>query len=310
MHSVESHGFILIAVLWISLLLSVFALNMASRSRLQGVLALNMQQRYLQEQDLLSALDKGRHEYLKYLQNKQFLAKKQEYESRYGKELELWYPRFEPYSLQLGEQEYAVQVLDLRGRLDINKAAPWLMLEVIRRCPVPEELRAEEVADPILDWMDQDESRREHGAEADYYLGLPQPYLPKNGPLQSIQELLLVKGVSRELLEGNKERPGLRDFFAAQGGALERMEINSASPRSFALLQDLPQESIQAIVQHRKQKPIDSLSQLGEILPAGFLDQLRRYYQAEPGAEQGAIIRACSSQDRDDQGNCRSRLQE
>ena len=58
------------------------------------------------------------------------------------------------------------------------------------------------IADAILDWLDADSDTRDNGAEADYYAGLSPPYAPKNGPLDTIEELLLVRGVTPQLLFG------------------------------------------------------------------------------------------------------------
>ena len=60
----------------------------------------------------------------------------------------------------------------------------------------------EPVADAILDWVDPDSTPRGTGAENEYYTGLEQPYSPRNALPESIEELLLVKGVTRELLFG------------------------------------------------------------------------------------------------------------
>ena len=60
----------------------------------------------------------------------------------------------------------------------------------------------EDVADAILDWIDADDEPRELGAEIDYYSGLSPPYVPKNGPLETVEELLLVRGVTPQLLFG------------------------------------------------------------------------------------------------------------
>ena len=46
-------------------------------------------------------------------------------------------------------------------------------------------------ADAILDWIDEDEEARPFGAEAEYYNALATSYSPANGPLQSVEELLL-----------------------------------------------------------------------------------------------------------------------
>lgn len=61
----------------------------------------------------------------------------------------------------------------------------------------------EDVADAILDWMDEDDEARDYGAEfSDYYSTLQPAYEPRNGPIQSVEELLLVVGVTPELLFG------------------------------------------------------------------------------------------------------------
>ena len=60
----------------------------------------------------------------------------------------------------------------------------------------------ESIADAILDWLDEDDEPREYGVERDYYASLNPPYAPKNGPFETIEELLRVKDVTPELLFG------------------------------------------------------------------------------------------------------------
>jgi type II secretory pathway component PulK len=60
----------------------------------------------------------------------------------------------------------------------------------------------EMIAEAILDWIDADEEQRESGAERDYYTSLDPAYAPRNGPLGSIEELLLVRGITPALLFG------------------------------------------------------------------------------------------------------------
>lgn len=60
----------------------------------------------------------------------------------------------------------------------------------------------DQISDAILDWIDADDTPREQGAEAEYYAALSPPYAPRNGVPASIEELLLVRGVTPELLFG------------------------------------------------------------------------------------------------------------
>ncbi len=69
-----------------------------------------------------------------------------------------------------------------------------------------------EIADAILDWIDPDDDIRPYGAEAEHYSGLTPPYGPRNGPLLSVEELLLVRDVTPDLLFGlDVNRNGLVD---------------------------------------------------------------------------------------------------
>ncbi len=79
----------------------------------------------------------------------------------------------------------------------------------------------EAVADSILDWLDPDDEPRMLGAEADYYSGLSPPYAPANGPLRTLDELLLVQGVTPELLYG---------LDANRNGFADPRELNAALP--------------------------------------------------------------------------------
>lgn len=69
-----------------------------------------------------------------------------------------------------------------------------------------------ELADAILDFIDEDETTRTSGCESDYYQSLQPAYASKNSPLESLDELLLVRGVTPEYLYGeDANRNGLLD---------------------------------------------------------------------------------------------------
>jgi Type II secretion system (T2SS), protein K len=73
-----------------------------------------------------------------------------------------------------------------------------------------------EIADAILDWIDADRTIREMGAEDETYSQLG--YKAKNGPLDSLDELLLVRGVTPQLLFGeDANRNGMLDVSENDG---------------------------------------------------------------------------------------------
>ena len=94
----------------------------------------------------------------------------------------------------------------------------------------------EYVADAIMDWMDEDDDTREYGAEYDYYQGLSSPYTPTNGPFNTVEELLLVQGVSPQLLFGaDVNRNGMVDTHEqAALSAVQQIADLTASAESAA----------------------------------------------------------------------------
>jgi type II secretory pathway component PulK len=70
----------------------------------------------------------------------------------------------------------------------------------------------EEIADAVVDWLDPDDDQRTNGAESSYYSALDPPYRCKNGPLDTLEELLWVRGVTPQLLFGTDlNRNGIQD---------------------------------------------------------------------------------------------------
>lgn len=85
-----------------------------------------------------------------------------------------------------------------------------------------------DVADAILDWLDEDDEPRPYGAELEYYSTLPTPYAPKNGPIDSVEELLLVKGVTPEMLFGvDANRNGVVDAGEQQMTIVDAGAVSS-----------------------------------------------------------------------------------
>lgn len=112
-------------------------------------------------------------------------------------------PYFDELGLASGGVRYGLE--DESSRLNLN-------MLLIADAAVPNGGRTllmslpgmtEDVADAILDWIDADDEPREYGVEfSDYYSTLSPAYEPRNGPLQTVEELLLVAGVTPELLFG------------------------------------------------------------------------------------------------------------
>jgi type II secretory pathway component PulK len=75
-----------------------------------------------------------------------------------------------------------------------------------------------DMAAAVVDWQDADEDVTGSGAESQYYLTLPQPYQCKNSPMETVEEMLLVRGFTRTLLYGQLVAPGPTPGTTGGGG--------------------------------------------------------------------------------------------
>jgi type II secretory pathway component PulK len=115
----------------------------------------------------------------------------------------------------LGDGWYKVDIIDTSARININTvdAATLNKLPAFQNDP--------NLAPSLIDWRDTDETdttlpQGGTGAESDYYQSLPMPYNAKNGPFDTVDELLLVRGFSPQLLYGQTGQPGMSTDTSGQ----------------------------------------------------------------------------------------------
>ena len=81
---------------------------------------------------------------------------------------------------------------------------------------------------------------RAQGAEDDYYMSLPEPYHCKNAHFDSVDELLLVKGVTPQLLYGyDHNHNGIIDNQETQGGDMGTL-INASADTGVGIAASSP----------------------------------------------------------------------
>ena len=268
------------------MLLSVFALNYATTSRLGAERSMTSERLITETHVLRSALTKAEHALRKYLANQELLLQIAEsgfQEQAHEAQEHLFYPRHEPYVLDVEGVEVQVRIVSEAGKWNVNSIDPHMLEKVLTACGLEYGTQTTRVANSILDWIDEDDLRRIEGAETPYYMGLEHAYPAKNGPLESIEELLLVQGVDGPLFQGADETPGLIDFLTVSGQG-STVDINSASPRSLALVSGIRQETVDSIVEQRSIRPIKNMPDIAPLVDYRDYQQLTQYFDVLPTA--------------------------
>ena len=154
----------------------------------------------------------------------------------------------------LGEGVLNVTMKDEESKFPINRATPQQIHRLLDLLGV-DPTDADVITDSIGDWIDADDLTQLNGAESDYYLRLTPPYRAKNAPLDRVEELLLVRGVTPELMYGQPAAgeaeavPGLIDLLTTTTSGL--LNVNTASPLVLRALLGLDETQVDAIVNKR-----------------------------------------------------------
>jgi general secretion pathway protein K len=169
-------------------------------------------------------------------------------------------PTLSVLSQQLFPEGYFTgQIIDENAKLNVNGLIDPLGNAVPKKKEQLERLLATLGYDPglldaLLDWLDPDEQRRPGGAERDDYLGKGLEYTVKNGPLDTLGEMVLIRGLTPEIFYGTPEKEGLRNYLTIHSDG--RVNINTAGPLVLmSLSPKIDLAMAQAVLNNRREKP-------------------------------------------------------
>jgi general secretion pathway protein K len=273
----DSRGIALIMVLWIVTILTVVVLEFSFAMRTE----VNITKNFKDGLELYAIAQGGVQQaiaelILKHDPRVQQLRKTMKTEE-VTPEMKEWVPDGRPYALQFDRGECELRIMSEAGKININTISETALRKLIGNLGLEAEKR-DVVVDCILDWRDPDDFVRINGAEDDYYQSLKEPYHCKNGNLDSIEELLLVKGVTPELFYGRKGTKageegakasdvGLKDIFSVYALG-EQVDINCASLLVLRAVLGLPSEVAKAILKGREEKGFQHQQDLLQRVPA------------------------------------------
>ncbi|MBI3328568.1 MAG: type II secretion system minor pseudopilin GspK [Nitrospinae bacterium] len=196
------------------------------------------------------------------------------------------------HSLPFGEDLLTLRVTDEGGKINLNALVsqtdtpqpsspqgrpppdnPWIQIgqDLFQRLGIDPTL-----VGAIKDWVDQDDlATGGGGAESSYYRGLEKPYTARNGPMETMGELRLIRGFTDEvfLKLGAKRVGGIVDpttnayltVLPTQPGAMWKVNLNTAPPLILASLTGEVGQFAELIVQQRSKAWIEKMGDLQQL---------------------------------------------
>lgn len=261
----KEQGIVLIILLWTLVLLSLLALNLASSVQTETAMArtsLDSEQAYFFARGALE-------EALFRLVFPDHDAERQKSRFPYrGGMNHYWVLKGDFYS--------HVAILDESGKLDLNFCDPKMLQRLLQILGNEETLSAR-LSESIVEWRKSNAFANKAETGESSSLGPDIQYI-KHRPFDSVEELLLVPGMTRETLYGSSIREGngaggeatqprsikgLVDYVTVFVGK-EQINPNYAEPEVLASLPGLDGAEAQAIVDARQEEVFKSAFDIGD----------------------------------------------
>ncbi|MHB8770471.1 MAG: type II secretion system minor pseudopilin [Syntrophales bacterium] len=183
--------------------------------------------------------------------------------------MEAWRPDGTSHAVDMGPGGHTVRIIDEAGKISLNgltdSSAALLRRLLINRRLTSEQ--ADTIVDSILDWRDADDLHRLSGAESDYYLSLAKPYRAANRDFESIEELILVRGVTPEILYGTDGTGGIIHLLTVYGKS-GRISINAAPMEVLEALPGIDAAAVERVIAFRSSAEIRGDAAARELLGA------------------------------------------
>jgi general secretion pathway protein K len=169
--------------------------------------------------------------------------------------------------VDVGAARFTIAVADLNARLDLNSVDEGTLHNFFRQFTTASKTDA--VVDAIEDWADEDSVTRPHGAEVQDYARAHSRYVPRNGPLQHVEDLVRIRGVTPALALA------VAPYVTVWGDGL--VNINSAPEQVLAALPGMSRSMARSVVMRRRS---------GEVFTTADAVQMQQT-PGEPPSEPG-----------------------
>jgi general secretion pathway protein K len=182
-----------------------------------------------------------------------------------GQPLQLAYPQPEGIT---------VRIYNHSGKINLRELSrPRMRAMLEKRLGSNATDQIDDLMDAWGDWLDLNNDASANGAEMDYYEGLEVPYRPRNGRIETVEEILQIRGFA-EVFEGIDLDAAFTIY-----GERDLIDLNKATVEAMQLLPGLDDELIAEILSYRREKDFTGNGDVAQLIPAENMALLRLWLQ-------------------------------
>jgi len=266
--TIKQKGSVIVVTLWTVILLTILITVIAGQIRLSSRAAFYNQEELYDWSNVISAVNQAEMELMlermprppESVDDLNDINKNPLYRFN-GDELSLYYPQAEGIT---------VRIYDHAGKINLREIGrPRMRALLEKRLGEEADTQIDELIAAWGDWVDLNDNSGINGAETDYYESLDNPYIPRNGKLETVEEILHVRGFD-EAFAGID----LDAAFTLYTDD-ELVNLNVATVEAMQLLPGLDDELIEKIIAFRQVNEIRGNGDVAQIIPAENMALLR-----------------------------------
>ena len=144
---------------------------------------------------------------------------------------------------EVGGARYEVRVREAGSALNVNRASEAQFRMLLTRLGFDYGL-SDQLAQCLMDWRDEDVMHRVRGAEREEYIAQKRMILPRDGPLQTLPELLQVMHMTPEIYDS------IAPFLILEGTS--PINVNTAPAAVLATLPGVSDAVVAGIIRLRE----------------------------------------------------------
>jgi type II secretory pathway component PulK len=198
----NERGVALVLVLWVLVLVTFLAMDFAFSTRLETTIVRNYIEEakayYLAQAAFHEALDEILDDYNYTFLDEQGLLVLAKRNLSIGDENITPKRR----DIALGPGLYSYNLSDEESKININVITRPRLVVMLEETGIKDQIQRSIIADSLLDWIDSDHLHKLNGAEDDYYADLGLAYEAKDKRIDTLEELLLIRGVTPNVFYG------------------------------------------------------------------------------------------------------------
>ncbi len=168
-----------------------------------------------------------------------------------------------------------VRIYNHAGKINLSRLSKFQLRRLLKNKLGDDLELIASLKDAWNDWLDRDDDERLNGAEEDYYAETQIPvYKPRNGPIETVRELLLIKGFA-ELLKG----VDLENTFTMYSN-ISNLTINPnlATREALMMLPGMSADIADIILTQRYEEEFKNYGDFNEFIEPEQLAELRGWF--------------------------------